>query len=125
MRRRCFLGRWAVAAALALTGCGSGAPYVDGSLEEATVKGTVKVRGKFLDGGEVHFNPSNSKRPVGGRDAPIAKDGTFTVKTLVGLNVVTVTPPQARKKAQYGLEYEEKTVDVKSGENTVTLEYLQ
>jgi hypothetical protein len=43
----------------------------------------------------------------------------------VGLNVVTVTPPQARKKAQYGLEYEEKTVDAKSGENTVTLEYLQ
>jgi hypothetical protein len=124
MRRRCFLSVWVAAPAMILAGCGSGAPYVEGSQEEATVKGTVKVRGKPLAGGEVHFNPSNSKRQVGGRDAPIATDGTFTVKTLLGQNIVTVTPPKTRTKAQYGLEYEEKTVDIKSGENALDLEFL-
>ena len=54
------------------------------------MKGTVKVRGTPLDGRDVHFNPSNTKRQEGSRDAPIGKDGSFTVKTLLGPNIVTV-----------------------------------
>jgi hypothetical protein len=111
-----------------LVGCSSGTPYVEGSLEEAIVKGTVKVRGKPFSEGEIHFSPVNSKRQVAARDAPIAQDGSFTIKTLLGPNTVTVTPPKARAKLRskeyFGLEYEEKSVDVKSGDNTVDLEFL-
>jgi hypothetical protein len=110
-------------------GCDSGTPAVEGSLEEATVKGTVKVRGKPLDGGEVVFNPSNPKRIVPARVAPIGKDGSYTVKALVGLNVVTAMPPKAKNKTQgratFGLEYDEKSVTVNSGENTVDLDFLK
>jgi hypothetical protein len=61
------------------------------------VKGTVTVRGTPLDGGDVHFNPSSTRRELGGRDAPIGKEGSFTVKTLLGPNVVTVTPQEAHQ----------------------------
>jgi hypothetical protein len=125
MVRRRFLCVWAAALSAALAGCGSGTPRVDGTLEEVTVSGTVKVRGKPLNGGEVHFNPSNSRRRVGGRDAPIGKDGRYSVKTLRGQNVVTVTPPNAaRTKAYFGLEYEEKALDLNPGENTIDLEFF-
>jgi hypothetical protein len=125
MRRRRFLDGLAVAVVLitTLAGCASGEAPGETTLDEAQVKGTVKVRGKPLDGGTLHFNPSNAKRVVGARDTTIAKDGSFTVKTLVGQNVVTVTPKK-RTKASYGLEYEEKTVEVKSGENSIDIEFI-
>jgi hypothetical protein len=124
MVRRRFLCVCAAALSAALDGCDPGAPRVDGTLEEVTVQGTVKVRGKPLSGGEVHFNPSNSRRRVGGRDAPIGKDGRYTVKTLRGQNVVSVTPPAAaRTKAYFGLEYEEKALDIKPGETTIDLDF--
>jgi len=111
----------------ALWGCGQ-PPYLEGSTEEATVKGTVKVRGKLVDGGDLHFNASNPNRKVETRDAAIGKDGSYTVKAYLGLNIVTLTPPKARTKAQgrdfFGVGYEEKPVDVKSGENEVNLEFL-
>jgi hypothetical protein len=92
------------------------------------VKGTVKVRGKLLDGGDLHFNASNPNRKVETRDAPIGKDGTYTVKAYVGLNVVTLTPPKAKNRAQgkafFGVGYDEKPVVVNSGENTADLEFL-
>jgi hypothetical protein len=113
---------------IAPAGCDSGKPPVEDSLEEATVKGTVKVRGKPLDGGEIVFNPSNPKRIVPARIAPIGKDGSYTVKALIGLNIVTATPPKARNRSQgratFGLEYDEKSVDVKPGESTVDLDFL-
>jgi hypothetical protein len=123
MRRRRFLDGMAVVVMATLAGCASGGPPGETTLDEAQVKGTVKVRGKSLDGGTLHFNPSNAKRVVAARDATIAKDGSFTVKTLLGQNVVTVTP-KARTKASYGLEYEEKTIEVKSGENSIDIEFI-
>jgi len=126
---------WAVGAVIGLAallaygpGCGSRTPYLVGSTEEAVVKGTVKVRGKLVDGGVLHFNASNPNRQVGTRDATVGKDGTYTVRAYIGLNLVTLTPPKARTKAQarefFGVEYDEKGINVQSGENTVDLEFL-
>ncbi|SIO36113.1 hypothetical protein SAMN05444166_4092 [Singulisphaera sp. GP187] len=125
MRRRRFLDGVAVAAVLmtTLAGCGSRETPGETTLDEAQVKGTAKFHGKTLDGGTLHFNASNAKRVVGARDATIEKDGTFTIKTLVGQNVVTITP-KSRTKATYGLEYEEKTIEVKSGENPIDIEFM-
>jgi hypothetical protein len=134
MRRRRMRGRFlgvlaGVAAVLSiLAGCG-GPSYLEGSTQEATVKGTVKVRGKLIDGGDLHFNASNPNRKVEIRDAHVGKDGTYTVKAYIGLNIVTLTPPKARTKAQdkayFGVGYDEQHVDVKSGENTADLEFLR
>ncbi|SIO57208.1 hypothetical protein SAMN05444166_5361 [Singulisphaera sp. GP187] len=126
MRRWCFLDGWVAVMVLILGGCNSGAPYAESSLQETSVKGVIKVHGKPLEGGEVHFNPANVNRKVGGRNAPIAKDGSFTLRTLVGQNIVSVSPPteKARGKDVVGLEYEEKSVELKPGENTLDFEFL-
>jgi hypothetical protein len=74
-------------------GCNGAAvnPEATGSMTEASVKGTVKVRGKLVNNGEVVFDPANINRPTAAaRKAPIGKDGTYTIKTLVGPNNVTV-----------------------------------
>jgi hypothetical protein len=111
----------------ALAGC-SAAPERESSTEEATVKGTVKLHGKPMNAGVLHFNANNPSRTVKNRDATIGKDGTYSVQAFVGLNTVTVTPPKTRTAkegvAYFGLEYEEKTVVVKSGENTADVEFL-
>lgn len=108
-----------------IIGCDfSGAPYVEGSQDEAEVKGTVKVKGKLVPGGTIHFNASNSKRMVPGRDAQVQSDGTFTLKAYVGQNIVTLTPPRrnradSKNREYFGLEYVDKYVDVKAGEQNV------
>lgn len=128
-RRSCALaGRIGLAAMLAvLSGC-SAAPDRESSLDEATVTGTVKVRGKLLDGGELNFNAVNPNRRVSMRKAAIGKDGTFTAQAYVGLNTVTVTPPKPKNKQQgkefFGVNYEEKSITVKAGENTADLDFL-
>jgi hypothetical protein len=121
-------GQLALAALLAtIAGC-SAAPEREGSLEEATVKGTVKLHGTPMNAGVLHFYATNPNRKVETRDATIGKDGTYNVKAFVGLNTVTVTKPKTRtpKEGQvyFGLEYEEKSVVVKSGENEVNFEFL-
>ena len=64
-----------------------GAPAVSSSMEEATVKGTVTIKGKPAAGGEILFDPANVDRKVMARSAPDQKDGTYTIKTLVDANV--------------------------------------
>src|SRR5262245_24450250 len=76
------------------TGCDpyAGALPVSGSLDEATVKGTVRVQGKAVTNGNVTFRTANIRRPDSPtRGAQISKDGTYTVKTLVGDNYVQVS----------------------------------
>lgn len=99
-------------------GCsGDGPPSVSTSTDEATVKGTVTVRGKRLARGTVTFNPSNHlRKDAASRTADIAKDGTYSITTLVGGNVVSVQAPEVKKVP--GLEYEELSYDVQAGENT-------
>ena len=53
-------------------GCDDGKPAVDTSREEATVKGTVTLRGKPITWGEIRFDPSNYlRRDETARAAPI------------------------------------------------------
>ena len=123
-----LVGRIGLAALLTLlSGC-SAAPDRESSLDEAKVTGTVKVRGKLLDGGELNFNAVNPNRKVEMRKSAVGKDGTFTAKAYLGLNIVTVTPPKPRNKQQakefFGVNYEEKSITVKAGENTENLEFL-
>jgi hypothetical protein len=125
---RRIAARVALAAFLtAFFGC-SAEPDRESSTEDATVTGTVKVRGKLLQGGELNFNAVNPNRKVYVRKAAIGKDGSYTAKAYIGLNIVTVFPPKPRNKAEgkefFGINYEEKSVTVKSGENTADLEFL-
>ena len=104
-------------------GCGGGAPSVTSSSEEATVHGTVKIKGKPASTGKVTFDPSNVSR----RTAPVAtgdikKDSTYSVRTLVGANSVSVTTPETQKDPKLG--YNTTSYDVKSGDNTYNIEIL-
>jgi hypothetical protein len=108
----------------AFSGC-STAPDRESSLEEATVAGTVKVRGKLLDGGELHFSAVNPNRRVDPRNAAIGKDGTYSAKVFIGRNLVTVTPRNKKEGQEFfGVNSEEKSIDIKPGENTADLEFL-
>jgi hypothetical protein len=125
---RSCVGQIAVAALLtALCGC-STPPDRHSSLEEATLKGTVNVRGKRLQGGELNFNAVNPNRRVDMRQATISKNGTYEAKVYVGQNIVTVIPPRPRTRQEgkdfFGVNYEEKLVNVTAGENTADLDFL-
>jgi hypothetical protein len=109
-----------VPAALALVvigwGCSDGKPSVSSSKTEATVKGTVTIKGKPVTKGTVVFDPSNYQRTnEAARKAEISKDGTYTITTLVGENNIKVTGPDAEKA---GAAYDSFSLDVKAGENT-------
>src|SRR4051794_33165492 len=82
-------------------GCGDAKPSVNSSMTEATVKGTITIRGKPANGGTISFDPSNYKRKSEpARTASIGKDGSYTIKTLVGLNQVTFSGSEfARERA--------------------------
>lgn len=119
-RHRHALARAAIAAVLFVAaGCaGESPPSVSTSTEEATVKGTVKYRGKPVTKGEIRFDPSNIRRNQAGPvSAPIGKDGSYTVKTLVGTNVVSFNIP-ALAKAAPKLVYTTFNYDVPAGEST-------
>jgi hypothetical protein len=115
--------------ALALWAAGTGgcrfsdAPPVSGSMEEATVKGTVRVRGKPVTNGVVSFRCSNINRPKAEiREAPIGKDGTYTVKTLVGQNFVEVSCKETLSPKNRDLIENEQMVEIRSGENTLDID---
>ncbi|WP_435018837.1 hypothetical protein TA3x_000824 [Tundrisphaera sp. TA3] len=98
---RLTLGLW-MAASLVLSGCGGGSPpSVSGSSTEVTVHGVVKYKGEPVKGGKIQFDPGNINRrdakPVG---ADIGPDGTYTIKTLYGENVVSFDVPTVSKKDQ-------------------------
>ncbi|MFO0959249.1 MAG: hypothetical protein U0800_17765 [Isosphaeraceae bacterium] len=100
----------------AVIGCGEGKPPVDSTKEEATVKGSVTYKGKTVSKGEIRFDPSNHlRKDEVARRAPIGADGTYEVKTLVGLNRVSFSIPSVKdpQMQDYSLECE-----VKSGTNT-------
>jgi hypothetical protein len=100
---------------LAGWGCDS-RPAVDTSTEEGTVKGTVYLRGKPVSGGTVYFDPANYKRKdVAARKATINKDGTYTITTLVGANMVHVSGMEVEKA---GEAYTNFDYEVKAGENS-------
>lgn len=101
---------------LALCGCdqGGSAPAVSSSTEEGTVHGTVTINGKKASGGTIQFDPSNIKRKsVSAVAAEISKDGTYSIKTLIGENQIRVDSPET-KKGMFSVD----SFEVKSGENS-------
>jgi hypothetical protein len=106
----------------ALAGCGDGKPWVDTSLNECTVSGTVSVKGKPASGGTILFNPSNSGRIVPTRTAQIGPDGSYTIKTYRGINQVTFDGEVAAKNRGVGLLRE--AVEVVAGENKADFDLL-
>jgi hypothetical protein len=99
-------------------GCDS-RPSVSSSTTEATVKGTVTIKGKPPKKGEIVFDPANYQRKdVAARTAKIKEDGTYTITTLVGGNSVRVAGPEAERA---GSTYTSIDFDVQPGENTLDI----
>jgi hypothetical protein len=110
----------ACAGVLVLVG-GCGSPAASSSSTEATVHGTVKLKGKLVTSGKVSFNPANvNRKDAAIATAEIAKDGTYTVKTLVGYNMVSVTTPEIVKDPV--LQYNRVQHNVAAGEDTYNIE---
>jgi hypothetical protein len=103
-------------------GCGDGKPYVDTSLNEATVTGLVSANGVPATAGTIHFNPSNSGRIVATRSAEIGPDGKYTIKTYTGDNQVTYSGELAKKNPGVGLRRDFATVQ--AGENNFDFDVL-
>lgn len=104
-------------ASLLSSGCGDSPPSVETSNTEATVKGIVTVNTVPAKEGELIFNPSNYKRPdAAPRTTKIDSTGAYSIKTLVGENTVKFGGSLARQNPT--LQYKQKIVNVKSGENT-------
>ena len=126
---RCFARPgWAalapVLALLVLAGCGDGKPAVNSSTtEEGTVRGKVTLGGQPLTGGQLVFNPANYQRKSAPtRSASIGDDGTYTVKTLTGSNLVMVSPKRATPGAKAGTDpYEMIPLEVNPGDNTFNI----
>jgi hypothetical protein len=95
-------------------GC-SGTPPVDTSTEEATVHGIISIKGKPVTSGRVIFDPANIKRNVEPRKAEIGKDGSYSIKTLVGENVVKLESNEVMKA---NLETQFIATQVAPGDNT-------
>jgi hypothetical protein len=115
--RRCLAPFVVILAGIGL-GC-DGRPPVDSSLNEATVTGTVLIRGKPATGGKIQFNPANVDRLVGAREADIGKDGTYTIKTYTGGNLIgfagsvaTENPGLFRYKQYYEVQPGENKKDI-------------
>jgi hypothetical protein len=108
----------------AVSGCGNpDAPKVTGSLEEATVTGIVRVRGKPVTNGRIGFKAANINRPnVALREVEIAKDGRFTIKALVGDNSVDVICKELGTAKNRRLIENEQTIRVRSGENSIDVD---
>ncbi len=100
----------------ALAGCGDAPPPVSSSTAEATVTGTVKANGSPVTSGEVVFNPANIARKTAPIvKAPLGKDGSYSIKTLVGENQVSVSSPSFTTRE---LQYNDQMYDVPSGGGT-------
>lgn len=100
---------------LLAAGCSS-EPTLDTAKTEAVVKGVVKLNGKPATEGEIIFDPANYQRNVPKVTAPIGKDGTYEIKTLVGDNMVTLGGVLPKK---YGiLQYRKFIFTAAPGDNT-------
>ena len=119
-RKRMVLVPSTVLALLIPIGCSDSKPSTSSSTTEATVKGVVKIDGKIVSDGEIIFDPSNYQRQVPPRTAPIGKDGSYEIKTLVGSNMVKLGGTLARKSPI--LQGVKRGCEVTSGDNTFDLE---
>lgn len=122
-RRDAFLWAMTFLSWAANPGCGDGKPSIDTSLTEATVTGVVTAKGVPVTGGTINFNPSNSGRIVPTRTAEIGSDGTYTLKTYTGDNLVTYGGELAAKHVGVGLKRD--YASVQPGENKLDFDVLE
>ena len=110
MLRRAAAPLAGIAMILAI-GCDGGAsvPRADTSTEQATVTGTVTIKGKPATGGQISFDGSNVSRKTAAAMGPIGTDGTYSVKAYLGSNSVIVTAP--------GVGYNNSNCTVNAGDN--------
>lgn len=101
-------------------GCGGGPPSVTSSTEEATVKGTVTVKGQPAKAGEVIFDPSNYARKMEPTRTATIQNGKYEIKTLVGPNKIRLGG--AAVKGAPSAQVKSWDLDVKSGENTFDID---
>jgi hypothetical protein len=121
MARR-YAVRWLALALWMAGGCSSN---FSSSMEEATVKGIVRVRGKPVTNGQISFRALNVNRQnAPTNNTPIGKDGSYTVKTPVGENsVIVVCKELFTRKNQALVDLEEgQMVKIQSGDNTVNID---
>jgi hypothetical protein len=107
---------------LAAIGCDAypDAPPLTTSMEEAGLKGTVRVNGKPVDNGTVTFRTAHIRRPNSPtKVVDIGKDGSYSVKTVIGENYVEVACKELRKAAMRRHLGQEQMLMVESGDNTV------
>lgn len=92
------------------------------SREEATVRGVVTLRGTPLNNGRVLFSPVNIKRAdAQPRQATIGKDGTYSLTTLVGDNLVQIDCKELLQPKNRAIADTERSVKVNAGENVIDL----
>jgi len=95
----------------ACCGCGDGP---SSSAEEASVHGIVTINGNPAAGGTITFKSANVNRHTADVAADVGDDGAYTIKALVGENLIRVTPS---KKSKKGGMYSVDVYVVKSGDN--------
>ena len=104
-------------------GCGDSHPPVDSSLTETTVKGIVKIEGKVAEGGgQISFNPSNVDRKVASNVAKIADDGSYSLTTYTGGNLVKFSGPFLKDHKEIALAT--RFCELSSGENVLNFDLL-
>jgi hypothetical protein len=87
-----------------ITGCGGGETrQANVLLKPVPVKGSVRYKGKPLEGGTVRFEPEDGGREAAGN---IASDGTFELTTfqandgaVAGTHRVAIDPPGDKPKS--------------------------
>jgi len=119
--RFCVMFAMATTLVLTMWGCGDPRASVDTTTAEAKVSGTVRVRGKPMNGGEIAFDPSNYQRKdEKPRKTTIGADGTYSVTTLQGHNSARIFGPMVKKEPQLG--YGIHTIEVKAGDNSFDID---
>jgi hypothetical protein len=100
-------------------GCDGGKPPVETSMTEVTVAGKITKGGKPVTKGSITFDPANYRRKdVMARSAPINEDGSYSITTLIGSNLVEVRGTGATGRQIYT----ERTFEAARGENTFNIE---
>jgi hypothetical protein len=89
--------------------------------ELATVHGVVKFKGKPVVKGLIRFEATGAGRSPQLQSAPIAANGTYSAKTLIGPNTVTFVLAEAAK-AGLSLADVKLTLDAKPGDNVFDAE---
>ncbi|MHC5541723.1 hypothetical protein ACYOEI_26190 [Singulisphaera rosea] len=126
MRLLASLSRSAiVVVTIACIGCDehAGALPVYSSMEEPTVKGVVRINGKAVTNGTDLSRCSNILRPSApSHSAPIQKDGTYSITTVVGEIYVEVSCKELQTSKNRRYANLELDVKVASGETSIDLD---